>query len=213
MIRYASNVRQYPQYQPVGTGIDGVFRWYSVGSGGAIPPPPPQTHKRLYHNWLVYGDQQSDIFVWQSAGTTGGTPVTTMGFFSLFAFWLGGVGSFNPTPPPATTHIAGYPNVTPYMPDEREHRRQIAAVVNSIRSGKLNITLDVTLTANAVTTTITDARIGVNSAIIPAMPLTSDGALALTNGIWVTAVITGQATINHASSANTDQTIKFLIIG
>ncbi len=109
--------------------------------------------------------------------------------------------------------IIGFPGVPNFMPDGDEHRRQIAQAVNGLRQGKMNVTIAITLNAGATTTTLTDGRIGVTSCIVPSMPTTQNGATALNAGIWITNIVTGSCTINHASSANTDQNIRFLIVG
>lgn len=116
------------------------------------------------------------------------------------------------------SQIIGFPSVPEFMPDEKEHRRQIARGVNGLRKGKMNVTIAVTLNANATTTTLTDARIGITSCIVPAMPTTQNGAIALfgnmdTSGIWISNIVTGSCTVNHTSAAATDQNIRFLIIG
>ena len=107
----------------------------------------------------------------------------------------------------------GYPPVPEFMPDDKEHRRQIARRINTLAQGKMNVTNTVTLRASQTTTTLTDARIGQTSAIVPAAALTADGAAAIVAGIWVSNILSGSCTINHASNAAIDQTILFLIIG
>jgi hypothetical protein len=113
----------------------------------------------------------------------------------------------------------GAQTVPEYLQDADMHRRILARAINSLTRGKMNITLDVILTAGAVSTTISDNRIGYDSAIIPAMPMTASGAAALSAGIYVDGVTApvgttlATAQIHHANSANTDQTIRFLIIG
>lgn len=107
----------------------------------------------------------------------------------------------------------GYPPIVEFMPDDKEHRRQIARKVNQLLVGKVNVYIDLTLTAGATSTTLTDPRIGYFSTIVPAMAQTANGAAAIVAGIWVSGVKTGSATINHASNAATDQSIRFNIIG
>lgn len=107
----------------------------------------------------------------------------------------------------------GFPAVVTSMPDEKEHRRQIAEKVNQLLQGKLNVYIDATLTAGATTTTLTDARIGYFSTIAPSMALTANGAAAIVAGIWVSGQKTGSCTLNHASNAATDQSIRFNILG
>lgn len=77
--------------------------------------------------------------------------------------------------------------------------------------GKANCTLDVTLTASATTTTLTDFRIH-PGCVLDFMATTANAATAKA-AIWVSAIGKGVATINHASSANTDQTFRVSIVG
>lgn len=107
----------------------------------------------------------------------------------------------------------GTPPVPPFLPDEQEHRRQIAQRLNAVIGGKLNATLDVTLTHDAATTTVNDPRIGYYSAVIPAMATTANGAAAMIAGIYVTGLASETCTIHHHNDAATDQTIRFVIIG
>jgi hypothetical protein len=107
----------------------------------------------------------------------------------------------------------GFPNVPPLHSNEKEHRKQLADALNRINSGKFNATIDLTLNANQTTTTLTDPRIFSTSAVIPAMATTANAATAIKNGIWISGAVKGSCTVNHASSANTDQTIRFVIVG
>jgi hypothetical protein len=109
------------------------------------------------------------------------------------------------------------PNAQPvpeFLADDKEHRREIARRVNLITQGKLNITLDVTLAVGAPSTTITDPRIGFYSAVIPAMAMTKDAAAELATGnLYVDALVKGSCIVHHSNNAQTDRTIRFLIIG
>lgn len=194
-------------------GLSGVILWQSAGTTSA-PPPSSGTHKRLYHNIYDY-DGLNDIFVWQSKGTSGAAPAAEAGYQSFFAFWMGGAGSFIPgiIPTPGPTHPPWFPPVPEYMPDDREHRRQMARSINALRQGKQNVTHDLTLTADATSTVLSDARIGISSAIIPAMATTSDAAAALVAGIWITDIKTGSCTVRHESSSQVDRIVRFVIIG
>jgi len=106
-----------------------------------------------------------------------------------------------------------YPGVSLWTHDEKQHRRDMARTINNMLIGKQNVTLDVTLNVSATTTQITDARIGISTAIIAAMALTADGAAAIDAGIWVSNLKSGSATLNHASNAAADQKIRFVFIG
>lgn len=107
--------------------------------------------------------------------------------------------------------IKGYPLVPETMPNEVEHRRQIARVANTATGGKLNAVTQVTLAVGATTTTLTDARIGA-STFISFQPLTADAAGALA-GLYVSSQQKGQATISHASASSIDRTFNVLLIG
>lgn len=106
----------------------------------------------------------------------------------------------------------GFLPVTEYLPDEKEHRRRIASALNRTMGGKLNATIDATLRASQTTTVLTDPRIYATSYIDP-MPLTANAATAKAAGIWFSNQIEGSVTVNHASAAAVDQTMRFLIIG
>lgn len=109
------------------------------------------------------------------------------------------------------------PNAQPvpeFLIDDKEHRRQIARRVNLMTQGKLNVTLDVTLAANAASTTVTDPRIGFYSAVIPAMALSADAAKELASGnVFIDTLLNGSCVVHHSANAETDRTIRFLIIG
>jgi hypothetical protein len=105
----------------------------------------------------------------------------------------------------------GYQAVPLMLPDEKEHRRQIAQAVNQQLTGKLNATVQVTLTASATTTTVTDKRIGANTHF-GFQPLTADAAAAL-SGLYVSSQANGTATLTHASSSSVDRTFNVLLIG
>lgn len=92
--------------------------------------------------------------------------------------------------------------------------RKIAVCLNAVLSGKINATTDVTLTANAGSTTLTDARIGFQSAVIPAMPTTANAAAEFGSGtLYIDTLLKGSCVIHHANNAQTDRTIRFVIIG
>jgi hypothetical protein len=105
----------------------------------------------------------------------------------------------------------GYDGVPEMETDQVEHRRKMARKINGLNQGKFNATIDVTLRASQTTTTLTDPRIAATSGIV-FMPQTAHAAAALAS-LYVSARQKGQATLTHASSANTDQTFTALIIG
>lgn len=107
----------------------------------------------------------------------------------------------------------GFPGVPKLLPDEKEHRRQLAQVINDqLNRGKFNCTTSVTLAVSpATTTTLVDERIGYGS-YVDFMPTTANAATAKA-GIYVTNRIKGSLTINHAASVNADQTFTVVILG
>lgn len=105
----------------------------------------------------------------------------------------------------------GYQGVQELLSNSVEHRRQLARAVNGILQGKTNNVVQVTLTANATTTTVTDTRIGANTGLFFS-PLTADAAGAL-SGLYVSAQQNGSATLTHANTATTDRTFNVLLVG
>ena len=108
-----------------------------------------------------------------------------------------------------------FPPVPDFEPNADEHRRKLARAINSLRSGKMNCLLDVTLTANAGTTTVTDSRIGYYSAFF-FMPMTANADVDCRVGPLYVAqatLKTGSAVITHANNANTDRTHRVAILG
>ena len=90
---------------------------------------------------------------------------------------------------------------------------RVRDVVNNIMRGKINATLDVTLTPSAASTTVSDARIG-GSCGIYLMPLSANAAAEIGNGtIWWSAPSNQTVTLNHANNAQADRTFRLLIIG
>jgi hypothetical protein len=108
--------------------------------------------------------------------------------------------------------VKGYPLVPETMPNEVEHRRQLAQGVNGTRQGKMNAVAQVTLTPSSTTTTLIDARIGATTGIFFS-PLTQNAVTATISGLHVSAQKNGQATLTHASAAAVDQTFNVLLIG
>jgi hypothetical protein len=86
-------------------------------------------------------------------------------------------------------------------------------LVNNIMRGKINATLDVTLTVSTASTTVSDARIG-GSCGIYLMPLSANAAAEIGNGtVWWGIPGNQTVTLNHANNAQADRTFRLLIIG
>tara|TARA_R110002020_G_scaffold342193_1_gene556712 strand:- start:246 stop:572 length:327 start_codon:yes stop_codon:yes gene_type:complete len=102
-------------------------------------------------------------------------------------------------------------NVPLSMPDNSQHLRLVSSALNNVMDGKINSTGAITLRASQTTTTLTDARIGGDSVIV-FMPITANGKTA-ENNLFVSARVSGSATLTHASSSNSDQNFAYIIVG
>jgi hypothetical protein len=102
----------------------------------------------------------------------------------------------------------------------RTFARAIASVVNRINTGKINAVYrvaeaDFTLTANAASSTLTDARLTAFSHVA-FDPMTANAAAELAAGtLYVTSANrnNGSFVLTHANNAQTDRTFRVLIIG
>lgn len=84
-------------------------------------------------------------------------------------------------------------------------------VLNSVLAGRLNVTAELTLTANVATTTLTDARLSAQS-FIGLCPLTANAAAAV-GTTYISARNEGSCVVTHANNAQTDRDFSVLIIG
>lgn len=89
--------------------------------------------------------------------------------------------------------------------------RLVAEVVRSLQDGKILATGNVTLTASAATTTLSDRRIGPNSVIL-LMPTTANAAAALAT-TYISARTNESATITHANNAQSNKTFGYAVLG
>jgi hypothetical protein len=91
-------------------------------------------------------------------------------------------------------------------------QRAVAEVVRGVMDGKTNNTGSITLAVgSAVTTTLTDQRIGVDSVIVfvPA----SAAANADATRVYASAQGQGTATVNHAANVTANKTYRYAVIG
>lgn len=114
------------------------------------------------------------------------------------------------------TVFPNYPGCPQDGSDDAAHRRQIARTANAAIAGKANNKGEVTLTANAASTTVTDNRASFFSTIV-FEPLTANAAAELyANGtMYVTEAnhLNGSFVITHANDANADKTFRYVILG
>lgn len=106
----------------------------------------------------------------------------------------------------------GRPRVPEYIPNADEHRRLLARSMNEARAGRLDCVVDVTLTANAASTVVTDARISVWTAAL-AMPRTANAAAEIGAGTMYFTPAAGSLTITHANNAQTDRVFSIALVG
>lgn len=119
-----------------------------------------------------------------------------------------------PITSPRASEIA-YPAPTLYYGDKEEWLHLIAAAVQGLMRGKMNAVKTVTLTASAASTTVTDARIGRNTVLVP-IPTTANAAAEWGAGTLYQThpnATADQAVLNHANNAQTDRTFAVLMIG
>lgn len=108
-----------------------------------------------------------------------------------------------------------YDGVPEDLMEERRHRRIMARAINNLMSGKSNNVIEVTLTANAASTAVTDDRISFQSFAFW-MPLTANAAAEIGNGTMYVSDsgrVNGTLTIVHANNAQTDRRFLLLVIG
>ena len=110
------------------------------------------------------------------------------------------------------TYYPARPRPQEDMPDERQHRRQLAQQLKSVISGQVDCTLLVTLGASVATTTITDSRISIMTAVLLS-PMTAHAAAEVAAGGLYIVPAAGAAVVNHANNAQTDRTFQCALIG
>jgi hypothetical protein len=108
-----------------------------------------------------------------------------------------------------------YNNMPKHNPDPIEWLRRTEPVVNGLMQGKSNNYGTVTLTANAASTTVTEAPNRISSScVILFMPTTSNAAVAnQTMYVSNRDPANNQFTITHANNAQSDKTFRYVIIG
>lgn len=108
----------------------------------------------------------------------------------------------------AGTRISIQPS---FLANDAEWKRGLGRWMLEINQGHLVNTGTVTLVALAATTTVSDARAGVNS-FIGFMPTTANAALEATT-LYVSTRGKQTFTITHANNATADRTFVYAILG
>ena len=92
--------------------------------------------------------------------------------------------------------------------------RAIVERINNILRGKLNAQTTITLTANSGTTTLTDARIGLQSVIILDPKTTNANAAKYTAPYIIQSnQLSGSVLLTHVNDANLDKSFNVFIVG
>lgn len=111
-----------------------------------------------------------------------------------------------------TSYFSARRAVQDDMPDERQHRRELARAVQTLMRGQSNATLRVTLAANAASSVVTDPRISMQTAFM-LVPMTADAAAELASGAVYIVPTSRSATIFHRNSTQTERTFIAALIG
>jgi hypothetical protein len=119
-----------------------------------------------------------------------------------------------PPSPVLSTNIpiaqSPYQPVPTNMQNAYPWNQLMARTINQIQAGGQNTTLaSFTLTPNATSTILYMSQIG-GTSVIQLTPLTQDAA---NTTYWISNQGNGQATINHASSPETDRTFSVSVVG
>jgi hypothetical protein len=101
-------------------------------------------------------------------------------------------------------------SVPSFEPDEIKHRRRIAVWAGSVQQGKINCTGQATLQAGTVSTTVADARVGINTVVILA-PATAK-ALSARPTVVVSTVTRQSFTIAHSATAAVNKTFRYALL-
>lgn len=110
------------------------------------------------------------------------------------------------------TYYPGRTFVQEDMPNDREHRRQIAHALNVGLAGHINGSMSVTLGTLAATTTIYDATISIATVPIFA-PTTPHAAAEIAAGSLYFEPTQGQCVVHHANNSQADRIFNVILIG
>jgi|SRR5882672_3717100 len=102
-------------------------------------------------------------------------------------------------------------SVPTFQVDDTEHRRRISEWAIQVMQGKLNNVGSVTLTTGITNTTVTDARVGINS-FIGFTSTTSSGAVEVAT-MHLSSRGDGQFVVTHSNSAIADRTFIYCVLG
>ena len=91
--------------------------------------------------------------------------------------------------------------------------RRIYQALQDLGAGRSNAHAEISLTISVTTTTITDSRVGPESAITLTAQ-TANAAAEVGNGtIYVSSTLAGSFVLTHANNAQADRTFRYAIVG
>jgi len=103
----------------------------------------------------------------------------------------------------------------PEPDDIVRHARSVSAWASRVNRGKTSNLGEITLTQNVASTTLTDERLTVGSAVL-FDPMTANAATELygaTMYVLTADRTNGSFVITHANNAQTDRTFRYIIVG
>lgn len=104
-------------------------------------------------------------------------------------------------------------SVPVFEPDDVQHRIRLSNWAIQAAQGKLNNTGSVTLSAGVASTSVSDARVGINS-FIGFTPTTANAASETGAGtMFLSTRGDGFFVITHANNATADRTFAYCILG
>lgn len=90
--------------------------------------------------------------------------------------------------------------------------RVLAQAIKQLIEGRSNANGEVTLTANAASTTVTKTTINGQAGVFM-FPKTANAAAEMAAGTCHAAVLAGEVVITHANNAQTDRTFYYVVLG
>ena len=96
-------------------------------------------------------------------------------------------------------------------PSGTDDKRFIGESFRNVNDARLDWVGEFTLRASQTTTTYSDTRIALNSAVIWA-PVSATAAASM-NNMYLSTIASGQIILTHSSTADVDKRYRFVIIG
>ena len=109
--------------------------------------------------------------------------------------------------------MSEFPGITASTANTPLFLRDVLEFSRRVMQGKLNNTALWTLAANASSTTFTDARIGLETALHWSHTTSNAAAIVDTMYVSESGRVNNQVTISHANNSNTDKTYRITFHG